>query len=191
MDYRHTACSAVLFFLSLGFWCNKLIRFLENKQHVCWAGAADICQWIYNLCQKSVVYWCNHATTWADRATEEVTGWGRLAPPPPTRLHVHPETHWLILGPHTENSTASHHITVCVFGVYWYEASEDNWDSEAVMCKGLHQMRSSGMVSLEFIPSSSTIRTAALCLYKETQTEVGLTIHVYSIYSSDLSQIRI
>lgn len=37
------------------------------------------------------------------------------------------------------------------------------------MCKGLYQMRSSGMVSLdEFVPSSSPVRKLALCVFESS-----------------------
>lgn len=52
------------------------------------------------------------------------------------RAHGHTLTHTpLLTWGAAQPLTKSLCVCVCVFGVYRYEASKDNWDSEAVMCE--------------------------------------------------------
>lgn len=72
-------------------------------------------------------------------------------------VHVHTQTHTdsypILTWETTQPLTKS--LCVCVFGVYSYEASKDNRDSEAVMCKGRDQTRSLATASLEELVLSS------------------------------------
>lgn len=91
-------------------------------------------------CSVSVVYLFVRTRTLTNRRTEEMTGWGRLSPPPPI-LHVHVDTHWVILlrAWTTQPLTKS----LCVYWVFTDTSPlKANWDWEPAMCEGWDQTRS-------------------------------------------------
>lgn len=89
--------------------------------------------------------------------------------------HTHTDSYSLLTWGTTQPLTKSLWC-VLIFGVYRYEASKDNWDSEAVMCEGRDQMRSSGKASLEeFVLSCISVRKSAVCVF-ESRGECSYSI---------------
>lgn len=82
---------------------------------------------------------------------------------------------------HGEQHSFSLNHCVCVFRVYRYEASTDNQDSEAAMCEGRDQMRSSGMASLE-VSVLSCVRKSVVFVYQRSREGGGEDALSWSIY---------
>lgn len=158
------------------FWWSLQIGFLE--QWLRGAGAADrfvsgsITCSVSTVCCLSVQS-SQNLSRQRNRGSDRMRTISPTSTHPTARAHRHTLTH--TPSSHGEEHSLSLNHCMCVFGVYRYEASEDNRDSEAVMCEGRDQMRSSGMASLEeFVPSSSTVRkSAAFAFERDTTTERG------------------
>ena len=148
------------------FWCcgaSKCLGFFWRSK-----AAIRVCSVMFR--------YRGRARTWAD---ERNTGSDRMRATGPTsarhaaRAHGHTLTHTPLLTWRTAQPLTKS-LCVCVFGVYGYEASKDNWDSEAVMCEGWDQTRSSGTASLEeFVLSHSSARKSAARVFSTRGREGG------------------
>lgn len=115
---------------------SDIIRHFLDK----WGEERYMFESVLITCSVSVVYLFVRTRTLTNRRTEEVTGWGRLSPPPPI-LHVHVDTHWviLLLARTTQPLTKS----LCVYWVFTDTSPlKANWDWEPAMCEGWDQTRS-------------------------------------------------